>query len=184
MRRVRSMFRGNQTQRVELDLGDVIDDVVRLVTREAVEREVAVRVDVQRALPKIVGDQILLQQCVLNLLMNALDACVCGKRDQKIVTIAIARDGSSLMSVKIADNGSGIDKSIADRLFEPFVTTKGNGLGLGLLVARSIVEQHGGKISCESNHDGGATFTLTLPIAESKSNRSRLSRRRGNRRMR
>lgn len=176
MRRVRSMFRGKQTQKIELDLGDLVNDVVGLLTREAVEREVAVQVDVQRSLPKVMGDQILLQQCILNLLMNALDACVDGNRAQKIVTIGVARDGSASTTVSVGDNGPGIDKSIADRLFEPFVTTKGNGLGLGLLVARSIIEQHGGEISCESNPSGGATFILTLPVARLRASRSRSSR--------
>ncbi len=175
MRRVRSMFKGNQTQKIELDLGDLVNDVVRLVTREAVERDVAIHLDVQRLLPKVTGDHILLQQCILNLLMNALDACD-GKSDHKRITIGVARENSDAIALTVSDNGPGIDQGVARRLFEPFVTTKANGMGLGLLVTRSIVEQHGGKISCESNPDGGATFSFTLPAANRKSHGSQSSR--------
>jgi signal transduction histidine kinase len=181
MRRVRSMFKGNQTEKVALNLGDLANDVVRMVAKEAVERDVAIRVDIQDSIPGIMGDQVLLQQCVLNLLMNALEACVEGKSEQKRITIGIARENSRAIVLSVSDNGPGIDESVAGRLFEPFVTTKGNGMGLGLLVTRSIVEQHGGKIDCESNADGGTDFILMLPIAEVKPRLSRARRDRGKR---
>lgn len=173
MRRVRSMFKGNQTEKVALDVGELVKDVVRLVAKEAVERDVVIHVDAQRSIPRVVGDQILLQQCILNLLMNALEASAESKNDHKNVRIDVAREGAGSIAVIVSDNGPGIDQSVAGRLFEPFVTTKGNGLGLGLLVTRSIVEQHGGKISSESNLEGGAAFKFTLPVSHLKSRRPR-----------
>jgi len=175
MRRVRSMFKGNQTEKVALDLGDLVSDVVRLLAKEAIEHDVVVHVDAQRSIPKVMGDQVLLQQCVLNLLMNAFEASAKSTKDHKSITIGIVRNSSGSIAVRVSDNGPGIAESVAGRLFEPFVTTKGNGMGLGLLVTRSIIEQHGGEISSESNPDGGATFTFSIPVGEAKSRRSRSS---------
>jgi signal transduction histidine kinase len=176
MRRVRSMFKGNVTEKVALDLGDLVNDVVRLLAKEAIKHNVIVNVDAQRSVPKILGDHILLQQCVLNLLMNAFEAIAKSAKDHKSVTIAVARESSGSIAIRVTDNGPGIDESVAGRLFEPFVTTKGNGMGLGLLVTRSIVEQHGGEISFDSNPDGGAIFTFTIPIAEVNPRKPKSSR--------
>jgi signal transduction histidine kinase len=176
MRRVRSVFKGNQTEKVILDPGALVNDVVRLLAKEAIEHDVIVNVDAQRSVPKILGDHILLQQCVLNLLMNAFEASAKSNKDHKRVTIGIARESAGSIAIRVTDNGPGIDESVGGRLFEPFVTTKGNGMGLGLLVTRSIIEQHGGEISFDSNPDGGAIFTFTIPIAEVSPRKSRSSR--------
>ncbi len=98
----------------------------------------------------------------------AFDAITESKSDQREITIKIAPEKPGWVGFSVSDTGGGIDPSVADRLFEPFVTTKSNGMGLGLLVTRSIVENHGGKIWATPNPDGGTTFTFTLPLVQRK----------------
>jgi len=117
---------------------------------------------------RVIGDSIELEQCVLNLLMNAFDAIAEAGSDRRGVTIKVTPEKTGWIGVSVRDNGAGIDPAVANRLFEPFVTTKSEGMGLGLLVTRSIVESHGGRIWSTPNPDRGATFTFTLPVAERK----------------
>jgi signal transduction histidine kinase len=175
IRRVRAMFKGDATQKVALDLGVLVSEIVRLIASEATHREIAVRVEAQRSIPRVVGDRILLQQCVLNLLLNSFESILAAKPLNAMVTIGIARERIGWIAVSVSDNGGGLHESIAGRVFEAFVTTKSKGLGLGLLVTKSIVEEHGGRIWSSANPDGGTTFTFTLP-AEGKRPRRVLSR--------
>jgi two-component system, LuxR family, sensor kinase FixL len=116
----------------------------------------------------VIGDRIQLQQCVMNLLMNALDAISESKSNQRLVTIRIAPEKPGWAGVSVCDSGGGIDPAVAENLFEPFVTTKSNGMGLGLLVTRSIIQNHGGRIWATPNPDRGTTFTFTLPVVQRK----------------
>ena len=116
----------------------------------------------------MIGDAIQLQQCVLNLVMNAFDAITEAKSDRRDLTINVVPEKQGWVGVSVSDSGAGIDPAVANRLFEPFVTTKTEGMGLGLLVSRSIVESHGGRIWAAPNPDVGTTFTFTLPVAEKK----------------
>jgi signal transduction histidine kinase len=146
----------------------LIDDVIKLVAGEASVRKISLQIGVAPSLPRVNGDSIQLQQCLLNLLINAFDAIADAKSDQRGVTIKVAREKTGWVAVCVSDSGAGIDPAIAKRLFEPFVTTKRDGLGLGLLVTRTIVEGHGGRIWATPNPDRGTTFTFTLPVAERK----------------
>jgi two-component system sensor kinase FixL len=111
---------------------------------------------------------------VLNIVMNAFDA-IEAKAERRGVTIKVAPEKTGWVAVSVSDSGTGIDPAVATRLFEPFVTTKSEGMGLGLLVTRSIVESHGGRIWVTSNPERGVTFTFTLPVA--KRNRAIASKR-------
>ena len=104
--------------------------------------------------------------------MNSLDAITESKTDQRQIMIKIAKEKSGWVGISVRDTGGGIHPSVAGRLFEPFTTTKSNGMGLGLLVTRSIVESHGGKIWATPNPDRGTTFTFTVPLAQRKPNTS------------
>jgi signal transduction histidine kinase len=173
VRRFRAMFKGTGSGKASIDMGSLVTEVVRLVGSETALRGVNIATNVSPSLPTIFGDRILLQQCILNLLLNAFDAVANVARDQRRVTIEVARNEPRWVAVSVRDGGAGIDPSIAGRLFEPFVTTKTSGMGLGLLVTRSIVEGHGGKILANPNQEGGGTtFTFTLPIAEKSSAKS------------
>ena len=177
VRRIRFMFKRHVEHKTAIGVGPLIDDVIKLVAGEASVRKISLQIGVAPSVPRVNGDSIQLQQCLLNLLINAFDAIADAKSDQRGVTIRVAREKTGWVAVCVSDSGAGIDPAIAKRLFEPFVTTKRDGLGLGLLVTRTIVESHGGRIWATPNPDRGTTFTFTLPVAERK--RSSASRRAG-----
>jgi|HubBroStandDraft_1064217.scaffolds.fasta_scaffold01969_5 signal transduction histidine kinase len=177
VRRIRFMFKRHVEHKAAIAIGGLIGEVVKLTAGEASVRKIAVQLDVSPSGQRVVGDSIQLQQCVLNLVMNAFDAISEGKSARRDVAIKVAPEKIGWVGVSVRDSGSGIDPAVAKRLFEPFVTTKSEGMGLGLLVTRSIVESHGGRIWASPNPDQGTTFTFTLPVAETK--RASLSRRAG-----
>jgi signal transduction histidine kinase len=177
VRRIRSMFKHQVEHKAAIGIGAVITEVVKLTAGEASVRRIAVQVDVSPSGQRVIGDSIQLQQCVLNLVMNAFDAITDAKVDRRDVVIKVESAKTGWVEVSVCDSGAGIDPAVAKRLFEPFVTTKIDGMGLGLLVTRSIVETHGGRIWATPNPDQGTTFTFTLPVAEKK--RSSGSRRVG-----
>jgi signal transduction histidine kinase len=174
VRRFRGMFRGDETRKVAIDIRALVEEVVKMTGGEATSREVTLRIDGSSQLPSAIGDRVQIQQCVLNLLMNALDASAQTKSEPREVVVTVAPEKAGWIQVGVSDNGAGVDPTIVDRIFEPFVTSRTNGMGLGLLVTKSIVEDHGGKIWFSPNPAGGATFIFTLPIGEAK--RARASR--------
>ena len=168
VRRIRFMFKKHAEHKTTLDIRDLINEVVRLTAGEAAIRKISVQTEISPSAHRVTGDSIQLQQCMLNLLMNAFDAISEGKSDRREVTIKVAPEKAGWLAASVFDSGAGIAPAIASRLFEPFVTTKRDGMGLGLLVTRSIVEGHGGRIWATPNPDRGVTFTFTLPVAEKK----------------
>jgi signal transduction histidine kinase len=172
VRRIRFMFKKHVERKTAIGIGALIDEVVKLTAGEATVRKISVQIHVSPSVKRVTGDSIQLQQCMLNLLMNAFDAIAEGKSDQRGVTIKVAPEKTGWVGVSVSDSGGGIDPAVANRLFEPFVTTKSEGMGLGLLVTRSIVEGHGGRIWATPNSDRGATFTFTLPVAEKRRTRA------------
>jgi len=172
IRRIRFLFKGHAERKVAIDLAELIAEVVKLTASEAALRKIRVQVAVSPSVGRIVGDRVQLQQCILNLLMNSFDAIRVAKSRRCEVAITVAPEKTGWIGISVCDTGAGIEPSIANRLFEPFVTTKPDGMGLGLLLARSIVEHHGGRIWVTPNPDVGATFTFTLPVAETKPRRS------------
>lgn len=163
VRRFRSMFEGEEIEKVAIDINQLVKDVVALASREAASRAVNLQIDESASLPRAVCDRVQIQQCVLNLIMNALDATAQNTSGPRDVTIKVAREKPGWIQVSVSDTGAGLDPSVADRIFEPFVTTKTGGMGLGLLITRSIVEGHGGRIWFTPDAAGGCTFTFTLP---------------------
>jgi signal transduction histidine kinase len=168
VRRIRFMFKRHVEHKAAIGIAALIDDVVKLTAGESTVRKISVQTQVSPSAQRVIGDRIQLQQCVLNLLMNAFDAITEAKAEQRGVTIKVAPEKTGWVGISVSDNGAGIDPGVANRLFEPFVTTKSEGMGLGLLVTRTIVEGHGGRIWATPNSAGGATFTFTLPVAERK----------------
>jgi len=168
VRRIRFMFKKHVEHKAALAIGSVIGEVMKLTAGEAAVRRISVRVQVSPSVRRVVGDLIQLQQCLMNLTMNAFDAITEAGSDRRDVAIKVAPEKAGWVAVSLSDTGAGIAPAVANRLFEPFVTTKSDGMGLGLLVARSIVENHGGRIWSAPNPDGGTTFTFTLPLAARK----------------
>lgn len=166
VRRVRALVRRTAVDKVRLDLRDVIAEVLRLLDAYPAREQVALDVKLAPDLPPIFADRVQLQQLVLNLAVNALEALapVTGRARQLSVRLARAEDQAVL---QIRDNGIGLDDSVA--AFEPFVTTKPEGMGLGLAICRSIVAAHEGRLSAEHNQGFGMTFTVALPLAREAS---------------
>jgi signal transduction histidine kinase len=172
VRRFRSMFRRDETGKVAIAISALIKEVVNLLGSEAASREITLRIDDSPSLPPIIGDRVEIQQCVLNLILNALDATAQTESGPREVTIRIAPEKIGWIGVSVCDSGPGVDPSVANQMFESIVTTKTKGMGLGLLVTRSIVEGHGGRIWFTPNPGGGSTFTFTLPVAQAQQARA------------
>ena len=117
-------------------------------------------------LPDVRGDRVHIQQVLLNLILNGMDALHEGSRPQRQVEVTARRDGTRAIEIAVTDCGHGIPEDRLAQIFDPFFTTKANGMGVGLPISRTIVEAHGGELWAENNYGGGATFRFTLPIAE------------------
>ena len=161
VRRVRALFKRASVERVPLDLGEVIGEVLRLLDSYPARKHVSLDVVLDPDLA-VIADRVQLQQLLLNLMLNALEAMepVSGRVKQLSVRSTHAEGQRAV--IQISDNGIGLDDSIA--AFEPFVTTKPEGMGLGLAICRSIVAAHEGTLSAERNVGFGTTFTVTLPV--------------------
>jgi PAS domain S-box-containing protein len=163
--RMRAMMKRREFEHRCLDLGVLVDEVVTLVRPDAERRRVRLAPETDAVLPPVQGDQVQLQQVLLNLLLNAMDALDGNPSAVRIVTVR-ARSAGSAVEVAVSDNGRGIPADSLPRMFEPFFTTKPQGLGMGLAICRTIIKAHGGRVWVENNAGGGATFTFSLPVAE------------------
>ncbi|HTR63596.1 MAG TPA: ATP-binding protein [Candidatus Binataceae bacterium] len=161
--RVRALFKGGQIQRTALDPVALLSEAERLLRSEAGVRKISLRIDSPPSLPAVLGDRVQLLQCIMNLAINAFDSIVAAQSQQRETTLCASRDKGRWIRVSVRDTGGGIDPSISHRMFDPFVTTKSDGMGMGLLIAQSIIGGHGGKIWAATNPDVGATVSFTLP---------------------
>ncbi|WP_439403965.1 PAS domain S-box protein [Bradyrhizobium sp. DASA03076] len=164
IRHIRALAKRTEIEMGPLDPNSIVREAVALVQREMARHAVSVRMELSSALPKIFGDRIQLQQVLINLIMNGIEAMEDVRDRPRKLTIRSAADGDDAMLVSVADCGVGIDEQAIDRLFTPFFTTKSGGIGMGLPICRSIIEIHGGRLSAASNQSGGATFQITLPL--------------------
>jgi signal transduction histidine kinase len=166
IRRLRDMLRKGPTERELLDVNDVVRESARLVVSDAIIRNVSLQL-VLTPVPAVVrGDRVQLQQVILNLLLNGMEAVDSSRSARRSVVLTTALCQRDDIEVRVADSGPGLalPKGAEHLVFEPFYTTKQSGLGLGLSIARSIVEAHGGNLSAASAEGGGAVFSLTLPL--------------------
>jgi C4-dicarboxylate-specific signal transduction histidine kinase len=163
--RLRALLKKGDFERVLLDLNEIVSEVARLVRSDAVIRNVALTIDLAERLPRVRGDRVQLQQVLLNLVLNGLDAMREPHTGDRNLVIRTARSDAATVTVAVGDSGVGVDEEHAEKVFQPLYTTKADGLGMGLAIARTIVEAHGGRIAARNNTDGGATFSFALPIA-------------------
>jgi signal transduction histidine kinase len=163
--RVRDLMKARKFERNSLDLNLLIGNVGTLVRQDMEKRRVRLALETDPTLPPIHGDRVQLQQVLLNLLLNAMDALDGNSQERRLVTVR-ARHVGATVEVTVSDTGHGISADKLLRIFEPFFSSKPNGLGMGLAISRSIIEAHGGRLRAENNEAGGATFTITLPRAE------------------
>jgi PAS domain S-box-containing protein len=159
--RIRALARRTATEKESLDMNDVVREVVVLAEGEARRARAKLRTELAGNLPRVLGDRVQLQQVVLNLLLNGIEAMneVVGSRD---LVIRTHRETDNRVRVAVQDSGAGIDPQVAKRVFEAFYTTKRGGMGMGLSISRSIIEQHGGRLWALPNDGPGTTFHFTV----------------------
>ena len=162
--RARELIRNKTTAFDAVSIQAITREVFALVRNQATDRHITLEAAVPDNLPAIRGDRVQLSQVLLNLIVNGFDAISVSARTERRLVIE-AHSGPREVQVAVTDSGTGIDGHALPRIFESFVSTKPNGLGIGLSVARDIVERHGGRIWAENNLQGGATFRFTLPLA-------------------
>jgi PAS domain S-box-containing protein len=163
--RIRAFVRKEPQHRVALDINTVVVEVIALTRIEIARNRVMVRTQLAEALPTIQADRVQLQQVILNLIMNAVEAMSGMGDDERELSISTIRDGSNSLSVCVRDSGPGLDAKTMDRVFDAFFTTKSKGMGMGLAICHSIIETYGGRLWAGANEPRGATFQFTLPLA-------------------
>jgi len=164
IRRLRTLLRKQQIELQPLDVNDVIADALHMVNGEAVRRRIQVKAECDADLPLVRGDRLHLQQVLLNLILNGMDAMDATLKPERHLRIHVARSGNGTIEVAVRDAGQGIPPDMLPHIFQSFYTTKREGMGLGLSIAKSIIEAHLGRIWAENNSTGGATFYFTLPV--------------------
>lgn len=166
--RLRALLRKGEALREAVDLNELVEDSLRLLRSDLAHRGVEIELDLQPALPALQADRVQLQQLLLNLMLNACEAME-GQLPPRPLSIRTAHVGDARsVCVEVADRGAGIAASDAQRVFEPFYTTKPRGLGLGLPLCRSIVQAHDGRIEVSHNPGGGARLRVELPVAQAR----------------
>ncbi len=163
LRRMRTLIKKEKPDFQSLDVNLLLQEVVGLVRNDALIHNVAIELHPGPNPAAVHGDRIQLQQVVMNLLLNAFDAIEVGRSKNRTVQVESRGDGSEVR-VNVRDRGPGIPQATFERLFEPFNSSKPQGLGMGLSISRSIVNLHGGRLWAENNSDGGATFSFALPV--------------------
>ena len=164
VRGIRGMVKKEQVERRSVNLNEVVMDAVRMVSPDAVLRSCQVETSLDSNLRAVEADPVQLQQVLLNLVINAFDAMRDTPISRRKVVIATQSNGDGTVCVSVRDYGVGISAEMQDRLFDPFFTTKNEGLGMGLAIARSILESHGGTIAGKNADGGGARFEFVLPV--------------------
>ena len=172
---MRTLFSREPVDLGPVDVNDVIERVIALLRSDFAHKDIRLRSRLDRTLPPVLGDPVQLQQVVLNLLVNASDAVLRGGRRE--ITVATTRSATDRLVMTVHDAGVGIDEDQLTRIFEPFVSGKAGGLGMGLSISRSIVVGHGGRIWATRNADRGSTLHVELPIQAGESSVTTLARR-------
>jgi C4-dicarboxylate-specific signal transduction histidine kinase len=164
IQRVRALANKSSIEKVPLDINDVVREIIALVQRELISHQVSLRTELAPALPMILGDRVQLQQVVINLVMNGIEAMQSITDRPRELVIRSRQDETPRVLVSVTDCGDGISAENKDRLFNAFFTTKSSGMGMGLSICRSIMEGHGGRLWATANVPHGATFQFTLPV--------------------
>jgi two-component system sensor kinase FixL len=166
IKNLRKFVRNREIEKTPLDLKRLVDGVMVLINADAAHEGVAVETLFPESLPKVSGNAVQLQQVLLNLTHNAVDAMRDNIRRPRTLSIEARETAGNTVEIRVSDRGSGVSSSLEEAIFHPFFTTKQQGLGVGLAISRSIVEAHGGTLTYEEREGGGSTFSVTLPILE------------------
>lgn len=163
--RMRSLLKRRPVAWIRLTVGDLVQEVATLVQPNAIQQKVRISIEIPRDLAMVRGDRVQLQQVLLNLLLNGMDAMNQQPPETRRLSVRARKTESQMIEVSVQDSGPGIPAQSFDRVFEPFFTTKDHGMGMGLPVSKTIIEAHEGRIWAENRPAGGACFCFTLPVA-------------------
>jgi two-component system, LuxR family, sensor kinase FixL len=163
IRRIRALVGNAPPLRDRLNINDAITEVIALIRGEIQRNRISLRTKLSTDVPLVLGDRIQLQQVILNLILNAMEAMSDVGPQSRELSVSSAKDGPNGALVSVRDSGTGLDGTVLDRLFETFYTTKAHGMGIGLAVSRTIIQAHGGRLWAAPNVPQGAIFQFTLP---------------------
>ena len=162
IRSVHEFVKKREPQRQLVDIGSVVDGIGALIELQASKYFVAIQTSIPPSLPAVSADRMMLEQVLLNLTRNAIEAMQDMAPERRVLRIAAAHEAGQV-TVSVIDQGHGIAPEVAERLFSPFFSTKAEGMGMGLSICRTAIEFHGGTLSHSANPDGGTMFTFALP---------------------
>src|SRR5262249_21509204 len=162
MGRIRALVKKNGTEQASLDINEVVQEVVGLIQSEIQKNGVVLRMQLAADVLPVLGDRVQLQQVIINLVMNGIEAMSAVTDRSRELLIRSRQHESDKVLVAVQDSGVGLDPEIMKRIFDAFYTTKAQGMGMGLAISRSIIENHGGKLWAVPNDGPGATFQFTL----------------------
>jgi C4-dicarboxylate-specific signal transduction histidine kinase len=160
---IRNMVRKGKERRSLIEIDDTIQDLLRIIHAEAVGRDVTVVTEIDSEGCRVMADPVQLLQVLLNLTMNGFEAMSMMRSEARRLIISAGRNENGEICISVRDSGPGFPGGLVDQLFEPFFSTKAEGTGMGLAIARSIIEAHGGTLSGKNCEEGGACFTVCLP---------------------
>lgn len=164
--RIRSLVKNAPPRKDSIDVNNTVLDVIALTRSEMLKRNLSLQTDLMPELPLVEGDRVQLQQVVLNLIMNAVDAMGCLAEGKRELAISTSNDACECVTVCVRDTGPGLEPTIMDHVFDAFYTTKPEGMGMGLAICRSIIEAHGGRLWVTANEPRGAVFQFSLPTRQ------------------
>jgi signal transduction histidine kinase len=166
IKRIRALMKRQTLQKEWLQINEAILEVIAIAQHQLRRNNILLETSLAEGLPLVRGDRVQLQQVLLNLIVNAIEAMSGVDQRRRELTIVSAADGPEAVAVEVRDSGMGVDQERAAHLFEPFYTTKAEGLGIGLSISRTIVEAHGGHLSAATNVPHGAVFRFSVPLEE------------------
>ncbi len=161
IRQLRKFVRKQEGSKIKVDLNELIDEVIQFSEAQTRGRNVALQVEIDHRLPRVTIDKVQIEQVMLNLMHNGIDAMA--NQEKRVLTISVGLTGTSEVQITVRDTGPGLDADQTERIFDAFYTTKPEGMGMGLAISRSIIEAHGGRLWATAELDQGATFHFTLP---------------------
>jgi C4-dicarboxylate-specific signal transduction histidine kinase len=168
IRSIRALARKAPPEMAELDMNGVVENILELMRAELARHEVSVETDLRDGLETIMGDRVQLQQVIVNLIMNSIEAMGGLNHPRRVLRVNTRLDEDDNVLVAVEDSGMGLDPASIDRIFDPLFTTKREGLGMGLSISRSIVEAHGGGLWASPRRPHGTIFQFTLPATTRK----------------
>jgi two-component system sensor histidine kinase DctS len=166
IRSVHQFVKNRESQRQDIALQTMLDSILVLIELQARQHQVSLQVELPEALPLVRADRMLIEQVLLNLTRNGIEAMADVQPLKRVLRVVAHHDpAAAMVVVQVIDNGHGIPQDVAERLFSPFFSTKAEGMGMGLNICRTAIEFHGGTLSHRDNPQGGTIFTFTLPVA-------------------